>query len=215
MDDDPVVRPDRVGFEPQLLADPGAEREPPGGVDAAAERREHAQAPVADLVAEALDHDRTVRGDDAGRVLLLAQELDEVAGGAAVEVVVALEDGRFLLGGPARERADGLAELLRAPDPVALPERDRAREPGGGGDDHAVAGDLLDPPGARAEQERLPGARLVDHLLVELADAAAVGERHGVHAAVGDRAGVGDRELACARAGLDRAVDPVPDDPRA
>ena len=154
-----------------LIARPQAAwTRPPNG-------RQHAQPPVADLVAEALDHDRAVRRDDAGGGLLLRQELDQVLGGAAIEVVVALERSRLLLDRPARERADRLAELLRAPDAVALPERDGSRQARGGRDDHAVAGDLLDPPGARAEQERVPGARLVDHLLVELADAAAVGER--------------------------------------
>jgi hypothetical protein len=48
-------------------------------VDAAAERREHAQPPVADLVAEALDHDRAVARDHAGRGLLLAEVVEQVA----------------------------------------------------------------------------------------------------------------------------------------
>src|SRR5439155_8879304 len=113
------------------------------------------------------------------------------------------------------ERADLLAELLRAPDAVALPERHGARQPGGGADDDAVAADLLDAPRARAEQERLAGARLVDHLLVELAHAPPVGQRDGVQAAVGDRAGVGDGERAGALAGAGRVADAVPDDPRA
>ena len=73
VDDDAVVGPDRVGLEVALGADLGREREAPGGVDAAAVGREDAEAPVADLVAEALDHDRLVGGDDAGRLLLLAQ----------------------------------------------------------------------------------------------------------------------------------------------
>ena len=60
-----------------------------------------------------------------------------------------------------------------------------------------------------------PGARLVDHLLVELADAAAVGQHDAEQAAVGDRAGVRDRELARALARADRAGDAVPDDARA
>ena len=50
---------------------------------------EHAQAPVADLVAEALDHDRAVARDDARGVLLLAQVVEQVARGALIEVVVA------------------------------------------------------------------------------------------------------------------------------
>ena len=60
-----------------------------------------------------------------------------------------------------------------------------------------------------------PGPRLVDHLLVELADAAAVGQVHAVEAAVGDRAGVGHRELERALARADRVLHAVPDDPRA
>src|SRR5262249_29783858 len=146
------------------------EGQAPGGVDAAAERAEHAQPPVADLVAEALDDDRAVRRHHSRGVLLLAQEVDEVLRGQRVEVVVALEHLGGLLDGPAAERADLAAELLRAPDAVALPEGDRAGDAGRRGDDHAVPPDLLDAPSRRAEQEGLAGARLVDHLLVELAD---------------------------------------------
>ena len=114
--------------------------------------------------------------------LLLAQELDQVLGRAAVEVVLGLETLGRLVDRPACEGADRLAELLGPAHRVALPERDRARQAGRRGDDHAVAADLLDPPRARAEQERLPGTRLVDHLLVELADPAAVGQGDRVQA---------------------------------
>ena len=103
----------------------------------------------------------------------------------------------------------------RAPEAVALPERDRAGDARGGRDDHAVARDLLDPPRRGAEQEDLAGARLVDHLLVELADAAAVRKVDRVEAAVGDRARVGDRQRARALARADRAGHAVPDDARA
>ena len=133
---------------------------------------------------------------------------------ALVEVVVALEHLRRLVDRPPRERADRLPQLTRAPERVALPERDRARQPGRGRDDHAVAADLLDPPGRRAEQERLAGPRLVDHLLVELADPPSVGQRDREQPAVGDRAGVRDRQLAGAGTSADRPRDPVPDDPR-
>ena len=84
---------------------------------------------------------------------------------------------------------DGCAELGRPADLLALPERDRAGHAGRGGDEHAVARDLLDPPRRGAEQEHLALARLVDHLLVELADApAAVHEEDAEEPAVGDRA---------------------------
>ena len=206
VDDDPVVGPDRVGLEPVLLADPRAQREAPRGVDPAAERREHAQAPVADLVAEALDDDRAVARDDARRVLLLAQEREQVLRRERVQVVALGERLGVLLHRPAAERADRLAELERPADAVALPERDRARHARRRRDDDAVARDVLDPPARRAEQEHLAGPRLVDHLLVELADAAAVRQVDGEQAAVGDRARVGDRERAGALAVADRAA---------
>ena len=95
-----------------------------------------------------------------------------------------------------------------------MPERHGAGHAGRRRDHHAVARDLLDAPGGGAEQERLPGARLVDHLLVQLADAAAVRQVDAEEAAVGDGAGVGDGQGAGAGAGPDRAGDPVPDDPR-
>ena len=176
VDDDPVVGPDRVGLQAELLADPGGEREAPGGVDAPAERREDAQAPVADLVAEALHDDRAVARHDARGVLLLAQEGDQVLRGERVEVVRPGELLRLLLDRPARERADRLAQLLRPADAVALPERHGAGHARRGRDDDAVARDLLDPPARGAEQEDLARPRLVDHLLVELADPAAVRE---------------------------------------
>ena len=89
VDDDAVVRPDRVGLEPELVADARRQRQRPGGMQTAAVGRQHAQAPVADLVAEALDHDRAVARHDARRVALLAQEGGQVARGALVEVVLA------------------------------------------------------------------------------------------------------------------------------
>ena len=126
VDDDPVVRPDGVGLEPEVVADARREGQRPGGVHAAAEGGEHAQPPVADLVAEALHHDRAVGGHHARGVALLAQVARQVAGGALVEVVLGRQLGGVAVHGLARERADGRAQLLRAADPLALPERDGA-----------------------------------------------------------------------------------------
>jgi hypothetical protein len=84
--------------------------------------------------------------------------------------------------------ADLLAELRRPPHALALPERGDPGQARRRRDEHAVARDLLDPPRRRAEDERLALPRLVDHLLVELADAtAAVGEEDAEEAAVRDR----------------------------
>src|SRR5581483_4442815 len=131
-----------------------------------------------------------------------------------VEVVLALQRLWTLLDGLAGKRPDRLAELARAPDAVALPERNRPWEPGGWGDDHAIAADLLDAPGGRTEQEGLARTGLVDHLLVELTDAPAVGQSHRVETAIGNRAGVGDGELPSAGTWPDCPLDAIPDDPR-
>ncbi len=63
----------------------------PRGVDRRAERAEDADPPVADLVAEALDDDRAVVGDDAGRLGLLVDVLQQVARRQLVEGVVVAE----------------------------------------------------------------------------------------------------------------------------
>ena len=168
----------RVGLEAEALAHARGQGEAPGGVHAPAVGREDAQPPVADLVAEALEHDRALaRAARAWRPAARAGRRAGCARRARRGRSRAASVSGVLLDGPARERADRLAELDRAPDGVALPERHRAGGAGGGRDDHAVAADLLDPPGGGAEQERLPGPRLVDHLLVELADAPPVGQR--------------------------------------
>ncbi len=139
---------------------------------------EHAKPPIADLVAEALHHDRAVAGHHSRGVLLLAQVLHQVARRAGVEVVLALQHLRALPDSPARERPDRLPQLFGATHALALPERHRPRRARRGRDDHAVAADLLDPPGGGPEQEDLPRARLVHHLLVELPHAPPIGQRH-------------------------------------
>src|SRR6202022_2830285 len=109
--------------------------------------REDAQPPIADLVAEALHNDRAIRRQHARVALLLGEVVDEVARGALVEVRLAHDRVRRLVDSPARERPYRLAQLARPADAVALPERDRSGHARRGGDDHAVAADLLDPPG--------------------------------------------------------------------
>ena len=116
----------------------------------------------------------------------------------------------------ALQAAHGASELERASRLLALPERHLRRLAGRGGDDHAIALDLLDPPGGRAEQEDLALARLVHHLLVELADAAAaVDQEDAVEAAVGDGARVRDGDALRALARAQRAGRALPHDARA
>ena len=119
---DAVVRPDRLRVEAERLVQPRGERERPGRVHAAAERRQHADPPVADLVAEALDDDRPVGRHGARRRLLLAEEREEVPRGERVEVVVGAQPPERLLVGQRHELARRLADRLR-------PARTAARRP--------------------------------------------------------------------------------------
>src|SRR5205823_9940280 len=122
--------PDRLRVDAKRLLQPRGDRHRPGRMHAAAERREDADAPVADLVPEALDDDRAVGGDDTRRALLLAQEREQVHGRARVEVELVAQPRQRLRvaerGQLARRRADLLPELVRATDALALPERHRA-----------------------------------------------------------------------------------------
>jgi hypothetical protein len=220
VESDSVVRPQRLRVDVERVPEPGRERHRPGGVHPAAERREDAHAPVADLVAEALDDDRPVRWHDAGRRLLLPEERDEVPRGTLVQRVVTRQPlrGCVVVEGyelPGR-CADPRPELRRAADALSLPERRDPRRSGSRRDEHPVARDVLDPPRRGTEHERLALPGLVHHLLVELAHpAAAVDEEDAEEAAVGDRAGVRHREPACSGASAHDAGRAVPDDPRA
>jgi hypothetical protein len=133
---DAVVRPDRIDLEPERLAQTRGQSERPGGVHSASKRGEHAQAPVADLVAEALDHHRSIGGQSAGGRLLLAQVDHEIVRCPLVEGVVVDEAGLRLLVVETYELPsrlpDRLAELVGPPHSLALPERNEAGDTGGG-----------------------------------------------------------------------------------
>ena len=214
-DDDPVVAPHQLDRHPPLLAEAVLQGHRPRGVHLGAERRQHADAPVADLVAEPLHHDGAVVGHDTGGLGLLVEVGDEVGGRPIIEPAVAQAlhgirraDGTELTD----ERPDRSAQLQRSARPVAVPERHLAGLPRRGRDDDLLERDVLDAPGGRAEEERLAGTRLVDHLLVELADPRAVRKRDREQPPVGDGAGVGDGEPLRAGATSHGALDAVPHD---
>ena len=231
-DRDAVVRPDRLDLHPQSLADPRLEGQRPRLMDPAAERGQQAQSPVAQLVAEALDDDPLVGRQGARRLALVVQVGQQVGGRTLVEIVRLAQEGRG--GGPALlapgevrleladERTHRPAELDRPADRVALPERQLAGHAGGRCHGHPVAADLVDPPAARAEDDDVavhPGAELVDHLLVELADPTAgrpglARHEHAEQAAIRDRPAARDRHDARVAAALDRVGHPVPHDAR-
>ena len=152
MERDAVVRPDELHLETERIPHTGCQRHRPRRVHAATERGEDADAPVADLVSEALHHDGAIGGHDATvRGRLLAQEGDEVPRGELVEVEVVPQPRQRLRVGERHQLPgrlpDTRAELEGAADALALPEGHRTGHSRRGGDEDAVARDLLDPPG--------------------------------------------------------------------
>src|SRR5205823_2570843 len=76
----PVVGPDRVQVDTEALAHSSADRQSPGSMHPASEGREHTDAPVPQLVAEPLDHDRAIAWNSARALFLLRQVSQQVAG---------------------------------------------------------------------------------------------------------------------------------------
>ena len=233
-DRDAVVRPDRLDLHPEafLRAAPrwpsttGHGRAPRTGVS----RR---QPPVAELVAEPLDDDPPVGRQGAGRLALVLEVGEQVLGGALVEVVVLAQ---------ARVAAAARPFAPRPRSASISPTNAPSARPSSIGRPTASPfqnGSLPGTPGAGVTVTRswpiswtrqelapstmtspcMPGAELVDHLLVELADAPARRSRlarheHAEQAAVRDRAAAGDGDDPGVAATLDGVGDPVPDEAR-
>ena len=141
-------------------------------MDASPERRQHRQPPIAELIAEALDHDGAVGGHRSGGLNLVREVVEQVAGRPIIEARALLQSGH---GGIGRHRgqlahrlAHGASHLDRPAKRVAVPERDapgfaRCRR-----DHHLRRSDIRHPPARGAEDEDFARPHLVDHLLVQL-----------------------------------------------
>ena len=212
--DDAVVGPHHLHRHVEPVAQTALDGHRPRGVHRRAERAQHADPPVADLVAEAFHHDGAVVGHHARGVRLLPEVQQHVGGCEGVQPVVVDQAAQRLLRRHGAhlplERAECPAELQRAAGPVAVPERHLPRLAGCRRHDDPFERDVLDPPGAGAEQERLARAALVHHLLVQLADTRAVRQEHAEQAPVRDGAAAGDGQPLGAVAGAQGAVDAVP-----
>ena len=218
--DDAVVAVHGLDVDAVPLPEPGRQRERPRCVDLPAEGGVDAHPPVAELVAEPLDHDGAVVGHVARGLLLLPEVGQQVVGGPLVQAgrgapgtgAVRLEPDQL-----PDERPHGPAELGRATEGVTAPERQLARASGGRGDEHLVAGDVLHLPGARAQRDDVAHAGLVDHLLVQLPDppTGPLGARqeHPEQAAVGDGSAAGDRQTLRAGSARQGVGHPVPHQP--
>ena len=222
---DPVVGVQRLHVHALVaLAEPGGDRQRPRGVHPGPVRAVQHQPPVAELVAEPLHDQRAVVGQVAGGLPLAARYRIRFSAASssrpALRSVVAASSARCA--DLAAERAERPAQLGGAAGRVAVPERQPARLAGRGGDQHLVGGDVLDPPGGGAEHEHVADPRLVDHLLVEFADAVGVaalalraGQEHAEQAAVGDGAAAGDGQPLRAGPAVQGAGGAVPDQPGA
>lgn len=224
---DAVVGVHDLGVHPVPLGEAGAEGQRPRRVHLGAERGVDDDTPVTQVVPEPLHEDRAVVGDMTAGAALLVQIRQNVVRRPGVEAGGQQPQPAVLRGQRAdlaQERPHRAAQFERAAQLVALPERQPARHSGGGGDQHLVAGDVLDPPRGRAECEDVADPRLVHHLLVQLAHPAAAlaalavtgtgtggtGEEHTEQTAVGDRAARGDGEALRTGAARDRTRHTVP-----
>ena len=199
-------------------------------MDAAAERRQQAQPPVAELVAEALDDDPPVgrqRPDDLALVLEVGQQ---VLGGQLVEVVRPPQAvGRLR---PAARAAGEVVLELADERPSARPSSigrptaspfQNGSLPGTPGAGVTVTRSwpissirqLLAPRMMTSPfpaRTRRPSPRRARRRAARASRLA--GHEHAEQAAVGDRAAAGDRDDPGVAAALDGVGHAVPDDPR-
>ncbi len=229
-DDDAVVAGHHGRIDAGLLAQARSHRQRPGIVHAAAVGRMQHHPPVAEFITAALDDQAQVGRQHTGGLLLFGHERQHVADRAFIQAAIAQpgEQCRRRLGSATtlglefrQEGAGGLPQLGRAADAFAPPERQSRRAPRRWRHHDLVKGDLVDAPGRCAEGDHIIHPRLMDHLLVQLADTArsrlffAFGQHDGIHATVGNGAAAGYRQLAGARTCGQRAGLPVPYKPRA
>ena len=135
----------------------------PWRVDAAAERRQQADAPVAELVEASLDDQRAVVRNGAGGGLIVEIAQRVLGGSRDRDRADAPGDrsprSRGRRAQLANELADRDPELDRPAGLVAVPERHLAWLARRGRDEHAIVRDLLDAPRRGAERERLADLR--------------------------------------------------------
>ena len=205
--DDPVVAVHGLHVDPESLPHACTDGQGPGRVDLSTEGGVDRHAPIPELVAETLDNNGAVVGEMSGVVALFAQIGQQVVGGPGIE-----PGGLDPRQGWLRSQPTDLAD-----ERVALPERQPARYAGCRCHEHAVVGDVLDPPGAGPKSEQVTDARLVDHLLVELTDTPARTLRprkeDGEQPAIGNGAPRGHRQVLGAPAAAEHPCQPIPGDP--
>ena len=153
------------------------DRHAPRRMNAAAERREHADAPVAQLVAAAFDHDVAIARHPAGGRSLVFQVAQQVLGRVGSRLCSSTRRVNAAARGVASSSRVispiSPAELRGPSRAVAVPERHLAGLARRRRHRHAIVRDLVDPPGGGAQDDGVAGAALEDHLFIQLAHARA------------------------------------------
>ena len=203
---DVVLGRRRLQLEIELAAKALAQREAPGPIDAAAERRMDDELHAARLVEEALEHDRVLRRQAAERRRGGGEIFDELLGGRRADADLLAEPAPRRLSGRigAQPRGDVGAQA-RHGDGKLVGAAGRFAEPEGNGrrlalrvlDPDGPALDPLDAIGGVAELEDVACHALDGEILVDRADDMVLGlQHHLVVGGVGDRAAGGQRGRA-------------------
>ena len=184
---------------------------------ASPERRQHRQSPITELIAESLDHNGAVGRHGSSGLNLIREVVQQVAGGAVIEAraLPQTADGGFGVhrGQLAHRLSHGASDFDRPAERVAVPERNPSRFARRRRHHHLGRRDVSDPPRGSAEHECLAWSHLVDHLLIQFADALAVIEQvHGEEATVGDGAAAHNRQPLRAGTATDFSFQTIPDD---
>ena len=220
--DDGVLGGGGLQFDIEVAAEALAQRQPPGAVDAAAERRVQHQLHAAALVEEALHHQGILGRQGAQRGARTGQVVDDLARRGVVQAEVFVQPGDGMLqrgigsgigigvaglGGLAQQMVDLRAQaghagrqFVAAPRRFPQPERDVGRGAVRVLDAHLARVDFQDAVGRVPELENVAGHALDGEVFVDGADGLALRfQQHGVVGVVRYGAAGGDGgELAAA-----------------
>ena len=186
--------------------------------------------PVPLVVGATFDHHAAVIRHDAGGLPLLRQQSGEVFHGVVVQPVIVqavcrggVEPWMARFCGIRQPRADlpdesafGRTEPAVPAAAVPMPERQTGRPARCRGDDHAVAGDLLNLPCGCTQGDDVADTGLVHHFLVEFPHSSRpfapirLGQHHGVQSAIWNRAAAGHGEPLRPGSGGDQVLIMVP-----
>ena len=216
-DHDGILGGGRLQLEVEAAAEPLAQRQAPGAIHPAPERRVQHQLHPPRFVEEALQHQRLLCGNDAEDLVRRVEILDDLPRrGLGQAGDLAAEPGERVghIPQPARDvlaqPRDLHRQLGRAPGCFAGPEGDGGRLPLRVHHPYLAGFDLLDQVRAVAELEDVARHALDREVFVERADER-LGrlEHHAIIADVGDRAPRRERGEAGAAPGLEASVHAV------